>query len=533
MDRAASIFASRQPPERPPLPTSLRRWLLFGLAVHLALGAALGLSVDEAHYALYAAHPALSYFDHPPLVGWVQWPLVALGAPDALLRLLPGLLWVLCVVLVYDITCRLQNAAGASLQEARKAGAWAVALVGLAPLLHILAIGLVPDTLLMVLHLAVMAQTLRMMASDRPGLGAWLLLGCLLGLAGLSKYTAIFTAVAVLVCLVPALGLRVLATPGPWLALGAALLLASPVAIWNAQHDWISFVYQAQHGAGGPWSGLHLMRFVLVQLLAYGPLLLVGFWGLRQITMRWRWLLAFFAVPFGVLAFLSGGGSSLPHWTAPAWVALVPWAAIALAGARAGSRQSRSVGGPLLVKVLVVFQAMCSLALPGLMLSGGMPFLAGRSASAESSDPPNPFADLHGWDRAGARAAQLAHEHGLGSVAVQNWTLASRMGWYARPLPVYVLENRFDQFDLWAGDLPVGGRTLLVDWSQMPYALPLGDHGFASCTLLAREPIQHWGYALAEFRFFDCQGWSGQPAPRLQTGASLAAPSGSDNHATP
>jgi len=46
--------------------------------VHFALGFAIEFSVDEAHYALYAQHLAWSYFDHPPLVGWIQWPLVAL-----------------------------------------------------------------------------------------------------------------------------------------------------------------------------------------------------------------------------------------------------------------------------------------------------------------------------------------------------------------------------------------------------------------------------------------------------------------------
>lgn len=69
-------------------------WLLCGMGVlHGLMGAAVGLSVDEAHYLLYALHPALSYFDHPPLVGWLQWPGVALDLPTVLLRLLPGALW--------------------------------------------------------------------------------------------------------------------------------------------------------------------------------------------------------------------------------------------------------------------------------------------------------------------------------------------------------------------------------------------------------------------------------------------------------
>ena len=493
--------------DMPPLQRGL---LALVVVLHLGLGAALGLSVDEAHYALYAAHPALSYFDHPPLVGWVQWPLVVLGAPDALLRLIPGALWLITVVLIYGVTLQWKAFVGASAQVARSAAIWAVWLAMLAPLLHILGVALVPDTLLMPLHLAVMGQTLRILAhGSQPvqRLQPWLVLGLLLGLAGLSKYTAIFSAVAVAVCLIRAYGRGLLVQRGPWLALLVAVAVASPVAIWNAQHGWISFTYQAQHGAGGSWSALHVGRFALVQILAYGPLLLLGGLGLAGLPGRGRWPVAFFVLPMGVLATLSGGGTSLPHWTAPAWVAFMPLAGMALAAMQAHRRTW--------LQVVVAFQLLCCLVPPALMLSGGMPFMAGQRASAESTDPPNPFADLHGWQLAGAHARQLAQERGIGSVSVQNWTLASRMGWYARPLPVHVLENRFDQFDLWAGDLPAGGRTLLVDWSLMPYVIPLGTNGFDRCTPLATDTFHHWTYALAQFRYFDCEGWSGVPAPRL------------------
>jgi hypothetical protein len=97
--------------------------------------------------------------------------------------------------------------------------------------------------------------------------------------------------------------------------------------------------------------------------------------------------------------------------------------------------------------------------------------------------------------------------------------LASRLGWYARPLPVHVLDDRFDQFTLWAGPLPKEGKTLLVDWSQMPYTVPLGAHGFADCTLLERQPVNRWGLHIAEFGFYSCAGWSGAPRPQLQNAA--------------
>jgi hypothetical protein len=83
--------------------------LIALVVVHLLAGAAMGLSVDEAHYLLYAQHPALSYFDHPPLVGWLQWPLVAIDAPVGVLRVLPCMLWMGTVLVVYRLANRLQG----------------------------------------------------------------------------------------------------------------------------------------------------------------------------------------------------------------------------------------------------------------------------------------------------------------------------------------------------------------------------------------------------------------------------------------
>ena len=92
------------------IPKSTLVLLAVVCAVHFAVGASVGLSVDEAHYALYAQHLALSYFDHPPLVGWLQWPLVALAAPTAVLRLIPEALWLLTALLVFRLGVRLQAA---------------------------------------------------------------------------------------------------------------------------------------------------------------------------------------------------------------------------------------------------------------------------------------------------------------------------------------------------------------------------------------------------------------------------------------
>ena len=481
--------------------------------LHFCVGGAIGLSVDEAHYALYALHPAWSYFDHPPLVGWVQWPLVALAAPTMVLRLVPELLWLGTAVLVYQLTERLGTAAQTSEPAARapaaSPGFWAVMVMCLSPLLHVLGIGLLPDTLLMFLTVAVMWTMLDLLdtkAVRRPL--PWLTLGGLLGLAGLSKYTAILIAAAVVLCLVAAHGLAVFRNAWLWIAGALALVLVMPVVFWNYQNQWISFAYQAGHGAGGSWDVMHVLRFLVVQLLVYGPLLVWGWSGAHHVlpTAR-RTMVWFFVIPFAVLVVLSAGGTSLPHWSAPAWVALLPFAGLSLARSWNAGGRRRFIGW------LAAIQVFCVVALLGLMVSAGVPFFTGKTGQDNQPVSQNPMADLHGWSEAGERAGALAASQGLQSVSVQNWTLASRIGWYARPLPVHVLADGRDQFDLWAGDLAVGADTLLVDWSQMAYAVPTGAHGFAGCELLDTQDVRRVGTHIATFRFYACRGWAGRPKP--------------------
>src|SRR5262249_55821682 len=50
-------------------------------AIRLCCSMALGLGNDEAYHYLYATHPSLSYFDHPPMMAWVE--MAGLSLPGA------------------------------------------------------------------------------------------------------------------------------------------------------------------------------------------------------------------------------------------------------------------------------------------------------------------------------------------------------------------------------------------------------------------------------------------------------------------
>jgi hypothetical protein len=119
----------------------------------------------------------------------------------------------------------------------------------------------------------------------------------------------------------------------------------------------------------------------------------------------------------------------------------------------------------------------------------------------------NPFADLYGWQEAAHTAQTLAQSHQVDRLAVMNWTLASRLAWYARPMPVVVLDQRIDQFDLWFGELAPQQSAIVVNWSQMPYDLPTNADQFKSCEWLSRTPVVHGGRTLSEFNFYLCHDW--------------------------
>ncbi len=485
-------FVRTEPVEMPRW--EMRRWLGFLLVIclagHVYLAFALGLSVDEAHYALYAAHPALSYFDHPPLVGWLQMPFVFLGGSDWLFRVVPLGWWVLT--------------AWALWRWSGKWSLWALALFLLSPIHHLLGLALVPDALLLPLTLWVMVLTWKL-SDDIASVRLWLSLGVALGLSGLSKYTGVFLAMSCAALLLAVHGLALFKARGLYLAALVAAVMVSPVLIWNAQNDWVSFTYQINHASGNQsWTLMNVLKFDVIQLVSYGTLPLLGLvvflWKLQPDHKHLTRLCLAFGLPTLLLAtYSSGKGSALPHWTATGWLALLPLSALGLQHLWHAARAAR-----VLVCGLGLLQAMSIAALGLLMATGGQ--WRGESLFGARG---NPFADLHDWQAAAHRAADLQKEHHADALAVSNWTLASRLAWYARAAgasesaagvadsstKVWALDGKNKQFDMWFGNLEYGARYIWLDWSQMPMQPPVG------CRLLQANTLQG---RYSQFDFYLC-----------------------------
>lgn len=288
------------------------------VAVRLGLGFHLALLADEAYYWVWAQHPALGYYDQPPLIAWIIAATTALADTEGLVR-------------IGAIAC----AAIGPLVLWPFAGDRALlALIWCAPVLFGLTLFATPDAPL----LAAWAITL---AAACAGGRWWLLAGAAAGLAFLSKYSG----AAVLPLAVLAAGRDDWRTPWPWAALAVAGAVAAPNLLWNAEHGWVSFAFQLHEGLLHPRTpgAAGLLTWGLDQLAVATPLLALAgaAWAIGSLRSlredriaRLAW-----ATSVPVLLLFAAAAPQSPaeaHWPAPAWVGL------ALGLSRSGGRIARA-----------------------------------------------------------------------------------------------------------------------------------------------------------------------------------------------
>lgn len=394
-----------------------------------------GYGVDEAHYVLYAKHLSLSYFDHPPLVGWTHYVFSFFGSGEFWARAPSILLGALNSYLAYLLLK----------DKDEKAALWAVAALNASLVFGVLFLTLMPDSLLITMMLLLVFAVKRI--QNQTTAINYLLLGVVFGLLGLAKYTAILFVPAFIAYLFWVRRIDILFSPKLFISFLTALLLISPVIIWNIQNDFSSFAYQASHVSGGEGGGFKNFFISLGrQFAAYNPaLFIVAFYGLYMALKKREFRLeASFGLAVLIFMFISQYRQvALPHWISPFFALFIPVGAFYLY--REYPRLARWVVGVSVVLAVIVHAELI--------------FKVGRFEDYKS-----PFRDIAGWSEACAEASKRLEElkSANKALAVTNWTVASRAIIYSKA-PVYLIDERKDQFDIWEEGSPVGKDLLFIN----------------------------------------------------------------------
>ena len=237
----------------------------------------------------------------------------------------------------------------------------------------------------------------------------WWLLGVVLGLGLLTKFTILVLGAALLVGLLASPLRRRLATPWPWAAAALALLIGSPSIIGQVRLGW-PFLGQFQDLQTVQLSRVSPVSFTLEQLLLVGPIVLVAAAAAVRAALRSRdagiRTVGWTTIAAYALMVIARGK---PYYIAPIWPALL---GIGMARAELWTRR---LGGrrPLAAPVswTLIGVAVVGFGVVGLPM--GLPFLppepmaryairlgvtrAVTTNTGERLELPQDYADMLGW----------------------------------------------------------------------------------------------------------------------------------------
>jgi 4-amino-4-deoxy-L-arabinose transferase-like glycosyltransferase len=393
------------------------KWPIAGLAVltlvRLWVAAVTPLAPDEAYYWIWSRALAPGYLDHPPMVALWIWAGTALaGAGSIGVRLLGPFSAAFGSWLLYD--------AGERLFPGRGVGVSAAALLNATLALGAGAVTMTPDTPLLLFWAATLWAAARLVAGGNPAW--WLAAGAFAGLALLSKYTAVFLPVGLLLFALLAVP-RWWRRPEPFLGALLAAALFAPVVVWNADHDWIGFLRQG--GRVADWRPARALGFLaeLVggQVGLATPLVFVLFAAgiaaavrdaIRGRQPTWVLLAAVSVPPLLVFSQHALGDRVQGNWP----VILYPGAALA-AGALSGQIWRGWVWRGL------VWPA-CGL---GFVVTAVLYAHVVTGWPAWSGDPV--ARQLSGWDGLASRAEAARLAAGAAFIAAEPYGLAAELSW--------------------------------------------------------------------------------------------------------
>jgi hypothetical protein len=249
------------------------------VALRLVAAAWTPLTFDEAYYWTWSKHLAGGYYDHPPMVAVViRLGTLIAGDTELGVRLAS-------ILLALPMSFAVYRSAAILFGDTRVA-ATATILLNVTLMAAVGTLIVTPDAPLLVASSFVLFSLAKVLETGRGPW--WLAVGAAVGAALLSKYTALFFGPAILIWLVSVAKLRRwLISPWPYLGGLVALAIFSPDILWNADHQWVSFIKQIGRARIEDFRPAFIGELVPTQIAFATPLVwILGAMGLYALATR-------------------------------------------------------------------------------------------------------------------------------------------------------------------------------------------------------------------------------------------------------
>lgn len=307
------------------------RWAILTLVCHLLLFSLVNQWLephpDMLDHWVWSRIPALSFYEHPPMVAWsFKFVTLIFGESQQALEIGAQLFNIAILALAYGIAYRLLGLPTALIY---------LLMLESAPYFSSGSVFMHIDQPFMLFWLLNCGALCRFVQTqDRK----WLIwIGVFAGFGALSKYITILFYLGLMLFFALSKDFRkYLWQPWIYLAGAISLVIFSPVLIWNYQNQWVSFLFQFKRGLSGAPLGANFILFSLGHLFLFS--FIWALWGLGRLWQirRQSWnmhdplnaLLVISVVPISFFTLMSFRGSIAdPHWANVSYFGFLLWVA--------------------------------------------------------------------------------------------------------------------------------------------------------------------------------------------------------------
>ncbi|MCK9613468.1 MAG: glycosyltransferase family 39 protein [Bacteroidales bacterium] len=384
--------------------------LLFHTVIRIFITVFTNLGVDEAYYFAYGLYLDWSYFDHPPMVGLLVRASTLLFNSNSELgvRMLALIIGTINLILIYKTGQLLKD---------NMTGFYAALLFSASFYCSIISsVFVLPDNPLTFFWLLAVYFFIQFLYAERKKQLYLIFFGIAAGMAFLSKYSALFLWLGLLLFALKEKKLKLFKNPYLYVSAIVSLSLFLPVIIWNFNNDLSSFAF---HGKRIVFENLQFKPGYFAaeffgQLFYNNPVnifiilssMVFFLKNKKQVKEPAISFLFFVSLPVIVtVLFISFFNRTLPHWSGPGYLGLILFSAVMLREKHNKSTNSKAFKSVFLGNIFYLF-----IVVSGLVFVNYGIFLNSKNSEAETLGKNDISLDLYGWQQVKEQTVKMIND---------------------------------------------------------------------------------------------------------------------------